>query len=107
MWTRGLSGRGFERDPSLRKRARQRVPIGPIDHGCGRARAVAHLCDAHNEHMTGSVLLMEHSARAAVVFARSGIKVAMHISPPAFQETLRVSGMLDRAALMESQYDPA
>ena len=55
----GLSGREFERDPALRERSIEEVPIHRLIETSDVALQVAHLCDPHNQHMTGSVVLMD------------------------------------------------
>lgn len=55
----GLSGRVFEKDPSVRQRAVQEVPIRRLIDPAEVAMQVIHLCDPRNRHMTGSVLLMD------------------------------------------------
>ena len=55
----GLSGREFERDPAFRKRSIEEVPIHRLIETSDVALQVAHLCDPRNQHMTGSVVLMD------------------------------------------------
>jgi NAD(P)-dependent dehydrogenase (short-subunit alcohol dehydrogenase family) len=55
----GLSGKEFAKDPEVKKRATQRVPIRQLTTPAEVAFAVAHLCDPRNHQMTGSTLLMD------------------------------------------------
>jgi NAD(P)-dependent dehydrogenase (short-subunit alcohol dehydrogenase family) len=55
----GLSGRIFEKDPSTRIEALQKVPIKKLISPFEVARQVVLLCHPENEHMTGSTLLMD------------------------------------------------
>lgn len=55
----GLSGRMFAKDAALKRRATREVPVGRLIQAEDVAREVAHLCDPHNRHMTGSVVLMD------------------------------------------------
>ena len=55
----GLSGKEFAKDPEVKKRATERVPIQQLTTPEEVAFAVAHLCDPRNRQMTGSTLLMD------------------------------------------------
>jgi NAD(P)-dependent dehydrogenase (short-subunit alcohol dehydrogenase family) len=49
----------FAKDPEVKQRAIERVPIGQLTTAAEVAFAVAHLCDRRNRQMTGSTLLMD------------------------------------------------
>ena len=55
----GLTGRIFDRNPSRRARAKKQVPIQKLIQADDVAFQVAHLCDPRNQHMTGTVLVMD------------------------------------------------
>lgn len=55
----GLSGRMFEKDPAMKRRSIQRVPVRRLITAAEVALQVAYLCDPANRQMTGSVLLMD------------------------------------------------
>lgn len=55
----GLSGRNFEKNPAMRKKALQKVPIKKLISAGEVAHQVVLLCHPFNEHMTGSTVLMD------------------------------------------------
>ncbi len=55
----GLSGKIFRKEPEVRKRALQRVPVGQLITADEVADQVIHLCRDDNRHMTGSTILMD------------------------------------------------
>ncbi len=55
----GLSGKVFAREPKLRRTAMNSVPIGKLISAVDVALQVAHLCDPSNQHMTGTVTVMD------------------------------------------------
>ncbi|MCW8130581.1 MAG: SDR family oxidoreductase [Planctomycetota bacterium] len=55
----GLSGRFYEQDPKLRKRALETVPVGQLIQPDDVAAEVARYCDARLKHVTGHVQLMD------------------------------------------------
>lgn len=55
----GLSGRMFNQDAALKRRATNVVPVRRLIESEEVAVEVAHLCDPRNRHMTGSVVLMD------------------------------------------------
>ncbi|HEY8665095.1 MAG TPA: SDR family oxidoreductase [Tepidisphaeraceae bacterium] len=55
----GLSKQLMDCKPGSREEARRAVPINKLIQPEDVARQVAHLCDPLNEHMTGSVILMD------------------------------------------------
>lgn len=55
----GLSGRMFDKDAALKRRATKRVPIQRLIEPEEVAVEVAHLCDPQNRHMTGGMILMD------------------------------------------------
>jgi glucose 1-dehydrogenase len=55
----GLSGKCFEKNPADRERAIAQVPIHKLSSVEDVALQVEHLCDPRNQHMTGSVVLMD------------------------------------------------
>lgn len=55
----GLSGRMFEKDTAARDRFMGQVPIQKLIKPADVALQVAHLFDPQNQHMTGSLVLMD------------------------------------------------
>lgn len=55
----GLSAQVWEQEPERREGSVQRVPVRRIIEPEEVAMQVAHLCNPHNQHMTGSTLLMD------------------------------------------------
>lgn len=55
----GLTGRIYERDPSLREMARHYVPNGQLIEASEVGIQIAFLCDPANRHMVGCVHLMD------------------------------------------------
>jgi NAD(P)-dependent dehydrogenase (short-subunit alcohol dehydrogenase family) len=55
----GLSGRIFDERPELREKSRAEIPVRKLIEADEVAWQVAHLCDPQNQHMTGSVVLMD------------------------------------------------
>ena len=55
----GLSAAIWRKDPAFKEICRQHVPTGQLITADEVAQQVAHLCDPRNNHMTGSVLLMD------------------------------------------------
>lgn len=55
----GLSGRFYEQDPKLRKRALATVPTGHLIQPEDVAAEVARYCDARLKHVTGQVQVMD------------------------------------------------
>jgi glucose 1-dehydrogenase len=55
----GLSGKVFDAEPARREAARKLVPTGKLSTAEDVALQIEHLCDPRNQHMTGSVILMD------------------------------------------------
>ena len=55
----GLSKRHWQNDPDAAAEAAAKIPTGQLIEPEEVARAVVHLCDPQNRHMTGSVILMD------------------------------------------------
>ena len=55
----GLSGRAWKFHPDVKKEAIERVPVKKLITAEDVAVQIVHLCHPHNEHMTGSTLLMD------------------------------------------------
>jgi NAD(P)-dependent dehydrogenase (short-subunit alcohol dehydrogenase family) len=55
----GVSRRVWEENPAMREKALNTVPIKKLISNEEVAREIIHLCHQDNQHMTGSVLLMD------------------------------------------------
>ena len=55
----GLSGRFFKEHPELREKSMAEIPVGKLIEADEVAWQVAHLCEPQNQHMPGSVVLMD------------------------------------------------
>jgi NAD(P)-dependent dehydrogenase (short-subunit alcohol dehydrogenase family) len=55
----GLSGRIFDERPELREKSKAEIPVRKLIAADEVAWQVAHLCEPQNQHMTGSVVLMD------------------------------------------------